>query len=124
MSEDLSKTSVRILVAGLGEAKGEFIRFYAPLTVEALLRRLPLRGRVHPLGGGVSFIVGIRRGEEKSTREVEAGTITFWPMNDAVCLFHSDARTYSPVNRVGRITENLELIGRISSGARISIERA
>jgi hypothetical protein len=124
MSEDFSKTPVRILVAGLGEAKGEFVRIYAPLTVEALLRRLPLQGRVHPLMGGVSFILGMRRGEEKSTKEVEARTIAYWPMNDSVCLFHSNARTYSPVNRVGRITDNLELIRRITSGARITIERA
>ena len=124
MSRDFSKTPVRILVAGLGEAKGEFVRVYAPLTVEALLRRLPLQGRAHPLMGGVSFILGMRRGEEKSTKTVEANMIAYWPMNDSICLFHSNARTYSPVNRVGRITNNLELIKRITSGSRIKIEKA
>ena len=123
MSGSLSKTPIRIKVAGLGEAKGELVRFYAPLTVETLLRRLPLRGRAHPCSGGYSFIVGIKRGEEKSIREVDAGTIAYWPMGDALCLYHSDTLTYSPVNRVGRITENLELIGRITSGASIRIEK-
>lgn len=123
MSVSPSKTPIRILVAGLGEAEGEFVRFYAPLTVETLLRKLPMEGRAHPLTGGISFIVGIKRGEEKSLREVRAGAIAYWPMGDAVCLFHSDASTYSPVNRVGRVSGNLELIRRIASGARIRIER-
>ena len=118
-----SKTHVKISVAGIGEAEGELVRFYAPLTVETLLRRLPLQGRAHPCSSGYSFIVGIKRGEEKSIREVDAGTIAYWPMGDALCLYHSDTLTYSPVNRVGRITENLELIGRITSGASIRIEK-
>jgi len=123
MSGTLSRTPIRIRVAGLGDAEGEFVRFSAPLTVGTLLRWLPLEGRAHPCGGGYSFIVDIKRGEEKSVREVKAGTIAYWPMGDALCLFHSDAPTYSPVNRVGRVTENLELMARIASGARIRIER-
>lgn len=104
-------------------AEGEFVRFQAPLTVERLIRRLPVEGRVHPLRGGHSLIVGIKRGEEKSVRKVEAGTIAYWPMGDALCFFHSDVSTYSPVNRVGRVTENLELIEKMTSGSRIRIER-
>lgn len=123
MSGTPSRIPIRIRVAGLGDAKGELVKFLAPLTVETLLRRLPLEGRVHPCEGGHSFIVGIKRGEEKSVREVKAGTIAYWPMGDALCLFHSDAPTYSPMNRVGRVTENLELMKRITSGARIRIGR-
>jgi len=123
MSGSPSKTPIRIRVAGLGEASGELVRFYSPLTVETLLRRLPLEGRAHPCRGGYSFIVGIRRGEEKSVREVAAGTLAYWPQADALCLFHSDASTYGPVNRVGRVTGNLELLGRITSGARVRIDR-
>ena len=123
MNGSPSRTPIRIRVVGLGDAGGELVRVSAPLTVETLLRRLPLGGRAHPCGGGYSLIVGIKRGEEKSVKKVRAGTIAYWPMGDALCLFHSNASTYSPVNRVGRVSENLELIGRITSGARIRIER-
>jgi hypothetical protein len=126
MSRTLSRTPIKIKVSGSGldHAEGELIKVLAPLTVETILRRLPLEGRAHPCRGGRSIIIGLKRGEEKSVRHVKAGTIAYWPMSDALCLFNSDTSTYSPVNRVGKITRNLELIGKITSGARLRIEAA
>lgn len=124
MAGSWSRTPIRIQVGGVGEALGEFVRFMAPLTVRAIMRRMPLDGRVHPVEGGHSFIIGIRRGTEKAVRDIEAGTIAYWPMGDALCIYHSDARTYSPVNRVGIVTENLGLLRRMRSGSKIRIERA
>jgi len=124
MSESLSKTPIKIKISGVGEAGGELVRFSAPLTVETLLRRLPLEGRAHPIAGGCSFIVGIRRGEEKSVRKVELGTIAYWPMGDALCIFHGAVTHTSPVNRIGRVTENLDLFRLIKGGVEIRLERA
>ena len=123
MGESLSKIPVRIKLEDIGEAEGEFVRIFAPLTVDRLLKMLPIEGRVHPLTGGFSLIVGIKRGEEKSVRRVEAGTVAYWPMGDAICLFHSDTAPYRPVNRIGRVTKGLELIKRLNSGSRIRIMR-
>ncbi|KYH36203.1 MAG: hypothetical protein AYL28_007000 [Candidatus Bathyarchaeota archaeon B23] len=115
---------VRIRVHGLGEAEGELIKVYAPLTVEALLRRLPIEGRAHPIEGGLSILIGLRRGEEKAVRRVEAGTIAYWPMEDSLCLYHSPSTPYTPVNRVGRITQGLETLRDVRAGSRIRIEEA
>jgi len=124
MDESLSKVPVRIRVMGVGEADGELVRFMAPLTVQRLLRRLPLKGRAHPIEGGISVIVGIRKGEEKSVREVEAGTMAYWPRGDALCIFHSDAVPMSPVNRIGAVSGDLGLFKDARSGSRIIIEKA
>lgn len=124
MSESPSRIPIKIKVAGVGEASGELVRFSAPLTVETLLKRMPLEGRAHPQRGGYSFIIGIKRGTEKAVREVEAGDIAYWPMGDALCIYHSKTRPYSPVNTVGKVTENLELFKELRSGTRIRIEPA
>jgi hypothetical protein len=122
LSKSISKVPIRIVTSGREECRGELVRFYAPLTVETLLRKMPLDGRTHPCRGGHCFIIGIKRGEEKSTKDVRAGTIAYWPQSDAICLFYEDTSVFSSVNRVGRITENNENIQKLKSGTRIRIE--
>lgn len=120
MSDAFSKIPIKIKIEGVGETEGELIRIYAPLTVDKLLRMLPIEGRAHPIRGGVSLIIGIKRGEEKSVKKVEAGTISYWPRGDAVCLYHESVSVYSPVNRIGRMN-NIDLIKNIKSGTSIRI---
>jgi len=124
LDESQSRIPVRIILPGVGEASGEFIRFSAPLTYRVLISKMPLDGRLHPQPGGYSFIVGIRRGMEKAVNSVKAGEIAYWPMQDAVVIYTRDTKTYSPVNTFGRVTENLELFSGLRSGAKIRIELA
>ncbi len=123
MDESPSRTPVRIVLPEVGEASGEFIRFSAPLTFRILMSKMPLEGRLHSQLGGLSFIVGIRRGVEKAVTTVKAGDIAYWPMQDAVVIYTSDTRPYSPVNTFGKVTENLGLFSGLRSGAKIRIER-
>jgi hypothetical protein len=126
-SRRLSRTSIRISFPDLGskpEARGELMRIYAPLTVETILKRLPIDGRAHRIDGGISIIIGIGRGEEKPVRRVEEGTMAYWPMGDSLCIYLRSTVTPNPVNRIGRIIEGLELIRGIPSGARVKLEKA
>jgi len=120
---ETSRVSVRVVLEGVGEAEGVITRVSAPLTVEAILKILPLDARVHPSAGGVCLLVGLKRGEEKSRRRVEEGTIAYWPMSDTICIFYQDTTSYSPVNVIGKVTKNLELFRNLSSGTKIRVER-
>ncbi len=123
MSTGLSRTPIKVIIEGIGEATGEFIKIRAPLTVGAIVKMMPLRGRLHAQGEGYSFILGIQRGTEKAVKEVKAGTIAYWPMQDAIIIYNKDTKPYSPVNKVGEITSNLELFNELKSGTRIKIEK-
>ena len=124
MSDSLSKIPIRITVVDRGEARGVLNRLTAPLTVEDILKRLPMNTRTSPAAGFVSILVGIKRGTEKPVSRVEAGTIGYWPRGDALCIYTKDTTPYGHVNRVGEIQEGLELFQGLRSGSRIIIERA
>jgi len=72
----------------------------------------------------VYFEVPVKRGEEKAKTSVKKGTLAYWPMGQAFCIFCEETRPYSSVNVIGQLTENLELFGAVKSGTKIEIVKA
>ncbi len=124
MGESQARVSIRIKVADVGEAPGELNRLTAPLTVGDILKILPINGRTVPSLGCVSIILGLKRGTEKPVTQVEAGTIAFWPRAMSLCIYPEATKTYGPVNRVGKVTGNLEIFRNLKSGSRVIIVAA
>ncbi|MDH5437859.1 MAG: cyclophilin-like fold protein [Candidatus Bathyarchaeota archaeon] len=120
----VSRVSIKFLIEGVGEVEGELVRHLAPRTVEAIIKRLPLEGRAALWKEEVYFEIPVKMGKEKAKPTVEKGTIAFWPMGNAFCIFYGESQPYSPVNIVGRVTKNLEVFGQVKSGAKIRVERA
>ncbi|GAI95441.1 unnamed protein product, partial [marine sediment metagenome] len=104
IKKSISRKPIKILIEGLGEAEGELIRFLAPRTVSAIIHKLPLGGRAAILNKKIYFQTNIRIGKEKSKRNVSSGTIAYWPMANALCIFYEDSISYGPVNIVGQVT--------------------
>ncbi len=122
-TDEISRIPIRILIEGLGEAEGEFVRFLAPRTVDALLRVLPLQGRVAILKEQVYFQVQLKIGPEKATPKALEGDIAYWPMGNALCVFTGSMKTHGPVNRIGKNLSNLEIFRKVQFGTRIRVER-
>ena len=122
MEASSSRIPVKFFVQGLGEADGELVRFRAPRTVDALVRKMPLEGRAALLKGGFYFPVPLQIGLEKSVKTVSSGTIAFWPLGSALCLFYDDSTTYSPVNVVGNASFN-EVFREVQMGTIIRVEK-
>jgi hypothetical protein len=125
MSEEkaeISRIKVKFIVEGLGEAEGELVRFLAPRTIDMIVRKLPIEGRAALWKEEVYFETPIKMGEEKAKGTVEKGSIAFWPMGSAICIFYGDSQPYSPVSILGKITGNLELFKQIKSGTKIRVE--
>lgn len=119
---EISRVKVKFTVEGLGEAEGELVRFLAPRTVDLIVRKLPIEGRMAVWKEEVYFETPIKMGEEKAKGTVEVGTIAFWPMGSAICIFHGSSQPYSPVSILGKVTSNLELFKRVKSGTKIRVE--
>lgn len=119
---DVSRVKVKFLIEGLGEAEGELVRFLAPRTIDAIVRKLPVEGRAALWKEEVYFEIPIKMGEEKAKPTVETGTIAFWPMGGAICIFYGKSQPYSPVSILGKITSNLEIFKQVKSGTTIRVE--
>jgi len=123
-SEPLSRTPITVRLEGVeGEVRGELVRLWAPRTVEAILRALPLEGKASLWGEEVYFQIPVKMGLEKERSTVEVGAIAYWPMGSALCFFYGSTQPYSPVNLVGRVTDGLTLLSKVRSGARVRVER-
>jgi len=120
--EGISRIKVRFLIENLGEAEGELVRFLAPRTIDTIVRKLPLEGRAALWKEEIYFEIPVKMGEEKAKPAVETGTIAFWPMGSALCVFFGTSQPYSPVSILGKITKNLELFKQVKSGTTIKIE--
>lgn len=120
--DSISHIRVKFMIESLGEAEGELIRFLAPRTVETIMRKLPVEGRAALWKEEVYFEIPIKMGEEKAKPTVETGTIAFWPMGSAICIFYGESQPYSPVSILGKITKNLEIFKQVKSGTRIRVE--
>jgi len=120
---EISRVRIKFIIEGLGEAEGEFVRFLAPRTIDTLVKKLPIEGRAALWKEEVYFETPIKMGEEKAKATVEKGTIAFWPMGSAICIFYGESQPYSPVSILGEITKNLELFSRVKSGTKIRVEK-
>ncbi|MGD8545578.1 MAG: cyclophilin-like fold protein [Candidatus Bathyarchaeota archaeon] len=119
---DISRTKIRFVIDGLGKAEGELVRHLAPRTIGMIVRKLPLEGRAALWKEEVYFEIQVKMGEEKAKSTVEKGTIAFWPMGSAICIFYGESQPYSPVNIIGEVTDNLEIFSKVESGTKIKVE--
>lgn len=118
-----SRFRVKFTIENLGEAYGELVRFLAPRTIEVIEKKLPISGVVAVWQEEVYFRTPVQAGSEKPKSHVDNGTLAYWPMGSAICVFYGKTQPYSPVNVIGKITENLELFAKANEGQVIRMEK-
>ena len=123
MAESFARIRVKLIVADVGQAEGELNRLTAPLTVGEIVKRLPINGRIITGQGFIQIIINLKRGIEKSVIQVEAGTIAFWPQSSSICFYTMNTKTYSPVNKIGKVLTNIEIFKNLKNGSRMIIEK-
>jgi len=123
MANSVSRVPVRFVIEDGRIAGAELIRFYAPKTADSLLRRLPIEGRIARWEEEVYFEAGITMGLEKARSKVDSGTVAYWPMGSASCIFYGATQPYSPVNIIGLVKSGIEIFNDLAAGAKIRLER-
>jgi len=119
----VSRVPIRFIIENVGEAEGELVRISSPRTTDAIIRQLPIEGRAALWQQEVYFGIPVKMGNEKAKPTLEKGTLAYWPMGSAFCIFYGETQPYSPVNIIGNVTKNLELFERVKSGTKIIVEK-
>lgn len=120
----VSRVECKVSVRGKGEQVIELYKHLAPLTVNAIMRALPMTARVtvYPRAM-VCVLTGIKTGVEKQRFEFSKGEIAFLAANGSLCFFTANAKSASPLNPVGKVQTNPELLERLSAGDVMAISQ-
>ena len=109
-TRSISRLKIAIEIQDKGSASAELVRYLAPLTIGTILKRLPLQDRVHKYVDQFVYIeTGLMIGPEKQKTQFHRGDIAFLTSNSSFCVFVQDAKV-QPMNSLGKITSNAEII--------------
>jgi hypothetical protein len=119
----LNRIPIRISFQNL-DSRGELVRILAPRTVESLVGAMPFASKSFLWKEEVYFETPISLGLEKPRATVQPGDLAYWPPGKAFCIFFGKSQPYSPVNVIGKITSDLEALGRVRKGEWVKVSLA
>ena len=101
------------------------------VTAEALWQALPFTGSAQKWGDEIYFSIPVEAGEDDAQETVDKGAVAYWPPGQALCLFWGptpvssghEIRPASPVNVLGHIEGEPELLSQVPDGANVSVKR-
>jgi hypothetical protein len=100
-------------------------------TAKKIADALPFEGRGNKWGEEIYLEIPVESDlSDDAVQDVEVGTLAYWPPGKALCLFFGPTpvsrddrpRAYSPVNIVGRIIGDAEILKKADDGAMVKIQ--
>ncbi|MFX1276151.1 MAG: hypothetical protein ACFFBP_01805 [Promethearchaeota archaeon] len=113
---------------GIGSIKAVIYRHISPLSADAILDKIPcvLRGRFS-FGSKKYWTlmnVGIRKGPNlKAIKNFERGEIVYDPKSDELILILENLEMSNKMNKIGKITSNIELFEKARNGLNCKITK-
>ena len=119
---------IKIDLFGIGTINGELLRYYAPLSADAIINKLPiiLRGRFSFGSKTYWTLPGmeIYKGHNpKSIKNVEKGDIIYNPKTDELIILLENAEMPNKVNRIGKVSDNIEILLKARNGLNTKISK-
>jgi uncharacterized protein len=112
----VSRIPVVIQISNKGIASCEMIRHLSPLCVRMILNSLPIQDRIHKISESIIYIeTNLVIGAEKQKTHFKRGDIAYMTSNSSICIFTKDS-VVRPMNHIGIVKSNLEIIESTQSG--------
>jgi len=119
---------IKVDLFGVGRLHGQIIRHLAPLSADAILDKMPfvLRGRFSFGSKSYWTLPGMelyKGPNPKSNNEVKRGDVIYNPKTDELLIIIEDMKMDNKVNKIGEITEHLDLLLNARNGLNTKISR-
>ena len=109
-----------------GRAKVSLYRHLSPLSVNAIMRILPVDSRVNVQPGMRCLLTPLKVGVEKPRTSFVRGDVALLASGSLICIFLQEVRSDRPLNPLGKVDEGLELFDGMRPGdtVRLSLSEA
>jgi len=112
----VSRIPMIVQILDKGVALCELIRHLSPLCIRMILNSLPLQDRIHKYSDSIIYIeTRLVIGAEKQKTQFKRGDIAYMTSNSSICIFTKDT-VMAPMNPIGIVKSNLEIIESTQSG--------
>jgi len=101
--------------------EGELNRVYAPRTVGAIVRALPIEGVVDVSGGFLYFPTNLALGAEKPVPRLQPGSLAYWPLCGGICVSLEPVVAKLNMSLIGRVTVDLGGLRAIRAGLSVRL---
>jgi hypothetical protein len=119
----ISRIKVILELSGRGSSQGYIARHLSPLTSSAILKALPITGRVNKFKDRfVYFETELALGREKQRTNFKRGELAFMTSHSSICVFLDDTIS-TPMNPLGVITTSLEALETTEPGDLVTMNR-
>jgi uncharacterized protein len=119
----VSRVQILLELQNKGLAKAEIVRHSAPLTAAEVLKSLPLQQIAHNFQNKFIYIeTELNIGREKQRTQFKKGQIAYMTFHGSICIFINDTIS-TPMNPLGTIVSNLELLEGITTGDILTVRR-
>jgi hypothetical protein len=119
----VSRSSVVLQVGNRGIVLCEISRHLSPITVNSVLKHLPIQNIVHRIADNAVYIgTGLLLGSEKQRRFFSRGDIGFMTSNSSLSFFIKDSIGIS-MNPIGKVKSGLELLETIRPGETMTLKK-
>ncbi|MGD0145334.1 MAG: cyclophilin-like family protein [Nitrososphaerales archaeon] len=101
---------------GGGQAKVSLYRHLSPLSINAIMRILPIDSRINVQPGMCCLFTPLKVGVEKPRISFVRGDVAFLASGGLICVFVQEARSDRPLNPLGKVDSGLELFEGLRAG--------
>jgi hypothetical protein len=120
---------IKIALYGIGIVRGILIRPYAPLSCDAIIKKLPLvlKGRFSFGSKTYWTLPGVeifKGSNPRSHSNVEAGDIVYNPKTDELYFMLEKTELPNKVNTIGKVQSNLDLFLKAKNGLNTKISKS